>query len=185
MTRALAACHFEPPPLAPLRMQAWDRPGAELRERAPLAPVECEGRSSCAGRRHRRPVDGLRAQSPAADGGGARGGYRPRGLRTRESSACLICPEPIHRLFASRGTVISSLLAGGPDRAGGVAGCALRLSGSAPAPAVRCIVRDEAEHAGVELGAAMISGATTCDHPHLSDIGTRHLSQKPQRQPRG
>jgi hypothetical protein len=37
----------------------------------------------CAGRRHRRPVDGPRAQRPAADGGGARGGCRPRGLMTR------------------------------------------------------------------------------------------------------
>jgi hypothetical protein len=93
----------------------WDRASAGLR-RGPLgcaprtwsraligsAPVECEGRSSCAGRRHRRPVDGPRAQSPAADGGGARGRYRPRGLRTRESSACLICPEPIQMIDCSR-----------------------------------------------------------------------------------
>jgi hypothetical protein len=31
-----------------------------------------------------------------------RGGYRPRGLRARESSACLICPEPIQRLGSQR-----------------------------------------------------------------------------------
>ena len=72
--------------------------GVSRPERGRLAPVECEGRSSFAGRRHRRPVDGPRAQSPAADGGGARGRYRPRGRMTSESSACIICPESLHSI---------------------------------------------------------------------------------------
>jgi hypothetical protein len=61
-------------------------------------------------------VDGPRAQSPAADGGGARGGYRARELRTRECSAC--CAGRGHRRPADGPRAESPAADGGGARGG-------------------------------------------------------------------